>query len=109
MKPVMALLVVCLAGLVASVVVLAVPELSPAWSLGALALLACALLASRSWRGSPPVTTPPRRRVIFEKVMRGSGQHELLLRIVDARGSQLQTEKPGSQRPSTNPRRSHIL
>ena len=119
MKPVTALLVVCLAGLVAGGVMLAVPELSPAWSLGALALLSYALLASRDWRGGQPVTQsvtrPPRKRVIFEKVMRGNaasdpedprrsgGQHELLLRIVDARGSRLQ------DRPSYNPRRSRIL
>ena len=115
MKPVAALLVVCLAGLVAGGVMLAVPELSPAWSLGALALLSCALLASRDWRGSQPIVTPTRKRVIFEKVMRGNaggnpgdsrrsgGQHELLLRIVDARGSHLQ------DRPAHNPRTSRIL
>ena len=88
------MLVVCLAGLVAGVVMLAVPELSPAWSLGALALLSYALLATRDWRTSSPVTSPPRKRVIFEKVMRGSGQHEMLLRIVDARGSRLQPGPP---------------
>jgi hypothetical protein len=120
MKPVAALLVVCLAGLVAGGVILAVPELSPAWSLGALALLSCALLASRGWRGRPPVKMPHRKRVIFEKVIRGNaaglpeesrrpgGQHEMLLRIVDARGSRLGTPKPGSHRQSTKPKRSRI-
>ncbi len=118
MKPVAALLVVCLAGLVAGGVILAVPDLSPAWSLGALALLSCALLASRGWRGRQPVTQPVKRplrkRVIFEKVIRrntaahpgSAGQHEMLLRIVDARGSRLGAASPGSQRQSTNPRRS---
>src|SRR5579863_5263166 len=116
MKPVAALLIVCLAGLVAGGVILAVPELSPAWSLGALALLSCALLASRGWRGRPPKTRPRRKRVIFEKVIRGNaaglpeearrsgGQHEMLLRIVDARGSRLGTPRPRSHRQSTNPK-----
>ena len=108
MKPATALLVVCLAGLIAGVVMLAVPELSPAWSLGALALLSYALLASRDWRSSPPVASPPRKRVIFEKVRRGGGnheepQHEMLLRIVDARGSRLQN------RSSYNAKRSRTL
>jgi hypothetical protein len=127
MKPVGALLLVCLAGVVAGAVILAVPELSPAWSLGALALLSCALLASRGWRGRPPVTQPvgqpitrpARKRVIFEKVIRGNdahpeelrgsgGQHEMLLRIVDARGSRLGAARPGSHSQSANPKTPRI-
>lgn len=123
MKPVGALLLVCLAGVVAGAVILAIPELSPAWSLGALALLSCVLLASRGWRGRPPVTQPVarrvRKRVIFEKVIRGNdahpeelrgsgGQHEMLLRIVDARGSRLGAARPGSHRQSTNPKTPRI-
>jgi hypothetical protein len=120
MKPVWALLVVCVAGIVVGAVILAVPEINPVWSLGALALLACALLASRGWRGDEPVTPPPRKRVIFEKVIRGNaagspgeprrsgGYYEMLLRIVDARGSRLGTAKPGSHRKSPNPRSSRI-
>ncbi len=74
MNPVGALLFVCLAGLVAGGVILAVPELSPAWSLGGLALLSCALLASRRGRERQFLTQsrPIRKRVIFEKVIRGA-------------------------------------
>ncbi|MBZ5673368.1 MAG: hypothetical protein LAP61_03910 [Acidobacteriia bacterium] len=100
MKPVgTTLLVVCLASLVVGAVVLAAPEISPGWSVGALALVTAVLLVVCAPRGAKSGKAPARGRVIFEKRIRFSpsglpeeprrsgGQHEILLRIVDARGS----------------------
>jgi hypothetical protein len=100
MKPVgTALLVVCLASLVVGAVVLAAPEISPGWSVGALALVTAVLLVVCGPRGTKLAKTPARGRVLFEKRIRFSPDYrrdepgrsqekqEMLLRIVDARGS----------------------
>ena len=108
MKPVgTTLLVVCLASLVVGGVVLAAPEISPGWSVGGLALLTAVLLVVCAPRGAKPAARPARGRVIFEKRIRfrpnglpeeprrSGGQQEILLRIVDTRGSYLR--KAGSR------------
>jgi hypothetical protein len=120
MKPIgKALLVVCLCSFVVGGVVLAAPEVSPAWTVGALALLTVALLATHGRRGTPPMELPLRERVIFEKRIRLSagleeepdrsgGKPEILLRIVNARGTRLRNTLPGSHGKSSNGRRSRI-
>src|SRR5438876_10238032 len=98
MKPVgKALLMVCLSSVVVGGVVLAAPEISPAWSVGGLALLTAALLATHGRPSSTLVKSSVRERVVFQKMVRvkdtfdrglpparSRGQHEILLRIVDA-------------------------
>ena len=112
------MLLVCLSSLVVAGVVLAAPAVSPVWTVGALALLAAALLVGHGRSKAEPVDLPRRERVIFEKRIRvnaaglpeeprrAGGQNELLLRIVDARGARLRTGPRGSDRRLQNPRRS---
>ena len=123
MKPVGAtLLVVCLACLVVGTVVRAAPEISPGWTGGALALVTVVLLVVCAPRGTRPAKTPARGRVIFEKRIRfspsglpkepgrGGGQNEMLLRVIDARGSYIRTAaKYGSRTQSLNRKGSRSL
>lgn len=120
MKPVgITFALVCLSSLVVGGVVLAAPDVSPVWTVGALALLAGALVVGRSRRKIEPAEARRRGRVVFEKRIRFStegfpdeprrsgGQPEILLRIVDARGSYIRTS--GSRPQPLNRKGSHIL
>ena len=101
------LLVVCLASVVVGTVVLTAPEISPGRSVGVLGLVTVVILVVCAPRGTTPAKTPARGQVVYEKrirfspkdlpeVPRRSGrQNEMLVRIVDARGSYI--HKAGSR------------
>ena len=113
MKPVgIALLLVCLSSVVVGGVVLAAPEINPAWSVGALALLAAALLVTHNRPEKMSAKPPLRKRVVFQRMVRVKNISEqgrletdvrprglpgLLLRIVDARGTSLPARSHGSR------------
>ena len=117
----MALLFVCLASLVVAGVVLAAPEVSPAWSVGSLALLTAVLVVAHCRRNDPIIEEPARERVVFQKLVRvkgtgnqdepgqSHGQHEILLRIVDVRGLRLENTTPHSNPQAFDPRRSRTV
>lgn len=120
MKPVgTVLLAVCLLSLVVAAVVLTAPEVSPVWTIGSLALAAGALLVTHGRSTIQTAQTPPRERLVFQKVVRVKDtgirsrqdipdkpreQHEILLRVVDARGLNLNPATSGSNRVSLSPR-----
>lgn len=125
MKPVgIALLLLCLSSVVVAGVVLAAPEVSPVWSVGALALFTAALLLSHCRSGSRPAKPPVRERVVFQKTVRvngsakqglqetpgkSAGRPEILVRVVDARGLRLQTAPSDSNRQTLSTRKSRTI
>jgi hypothetical protein len=113
MKPVgTAPLVVFLSSLVVGGVVLSAPEINPAWSLGALALLSAVVVVIHGRGSGLSAKRRPRKRIIFQKLVRvkdAGRQREIMLRIVDARESRLPDVTLGSARRILDPRRSRTL